>query len=324
MARVVLFCLLFSSLFSDIVVIPNEEPGIENPWFTGPLLTPNSIVVPAGHFNFQPYVFSIANTGFYDKHGKGVKRPTLWVNSLQPILQVGLTKWMDFQIAPSVNYSISQHKGAWSFSDFPLIFDFQLFSPRPQGDFRPFIKLALIEIFPTGKYQKLDPNKNGADIGGLGSYQTILGIAVGKLIHIQGIHFISSRFYAQYTLPSPVRVKGFNAYGGGFGAKARIFPSQNFEVDIGLEYNLTKNWALASDFVGIWFSKTHYSGTSGFTRDGNKAELGTKAGCQYALAPAIEYNFSENLGVIFGSWFTVAGRNAPRFWSIVPSLNWYY
>jgi hypothetical protein len=45
---------------------------------------------------------------------------------------------------------------------------------------------------------------------------------------------------------------------------------------------------------------------------------------QYSLAPAIEYNWNIDLGVISGVWFTFAGKNAEAFASWVTALNYYY
>ncbi|MCB1827280.1 MAG: hypothetical protein KDH94_02560 [Coxiellaceae bacterium] len=41
----------------------------------------------------------------------------------------------------------------------------------------------------------------------------------------------------------------------------------------------------------------------------------------FSIAPAIEYNFNGNLGIIAGVWFGVDGRNTPEFASYVFSLD---
>jgi hypothetical protein len=50
---------------------------------------------------------------------------------------------------------------------------------------------------------------------------------------------------------------------------------------------------------------------------------GGPSSSQYSLAPAIEYNWSQNIGLIGGVWFTVAGQNISQFNSIVIALNYY-
>lgn len=316
--------LLFSTcLFADKVITPKHQLEVENPWYTGPLLAPSAVTVPVGHANFEPYIYIIANTGSYDAHGKVVKTDTSWANSFQPVVQVGLTKWMDIQFLPSLVYNYTQHQAQWLFYDFPITIDFQLTSPSYMGDWTPYIKLSLTEIFPTGKYRHLNPKKKGVDISGTGSFRTSAGLVIGEMFHLKGVHFLIARVLFLYEIPAPVQLEGFNAYGGGYGTNARFFPAQNWQTDLGVELTLTKNWVLACDFVGSWAVKPHFSGDPGRTAVGTSAALGTGPSAQYALAPAIEYNWSENLGIIGGSWFTVAGHNAPRFWSAVVAFNYY-
>lgn len=317
------FIFLSTFLFADKVITPRHEVEIENPWYTGPLLAPSSVIVPPGHFNFEPYVYVIANTGSYDAHGKVKKSDTFWANIFQPVCEVGLTSWMDMQIQPSVVYNYTEHQAQWLFYDLPVTFDFQLLSPSHPEDWTPYIKLALTEIFPTGKYQHLNPKKKGVDVSGTGSFRTSAGLVIGEMFHLKGAHFLIARLLLFYELPAPVELRGFNAYGGGYGTKARFFPAQNWQADLGVELTLTKNWVLACDFVGSWAVATRFSGNPGRAADGSPAALGIGPSSQYALAPAIEYNWSENLGMIGGSWFTVAGHNAPRFWSTVIALNYY-
>jgi hypothetical protein len=295
-----------------------DFPEIEAPWFTGPLLAPASFTVPAGHWNFEPYIYAIANTGLYDKHWEPKKRKTYWNNIFQPDIQVGVTSWMDVEIAPTLYYNYRHGAGKWVFADMPIIIDFQLYK---QGvnvlDWIMGLKLVLKETIPCGKYQNLNPKKLGTDVGGQGSWQTALGLVWGNLFHLGGNHFLTWRTSLQYTLPAPVHVKNLNAYGGGAGTHGTVYPAQNFQIDTAFELSITKHWVFAIDFVGNWFGAVRFKGTTPFP-------MTPPAGIQYSIAPAIEYNWNANLGLIFGSWFTVAGRNAAQFTSGIFAVNYYY
>lgn len=131
------------------------------------------------------------------------------------------------------------------------------------------------------------------------------------------------RLLLQYSLPAPVSLKGFSVYGGGYSAKGRIFPGQNLEADLGVELSLTRRWALACDLVGTWAARSRFQGNPGMTPDGRRSRVGAGSSVQYTLAPAIEYNWSANIGVIGGGWFTLGGRNSVRFWSAVFAFNYY-
>ena len=315
---------LLSPFFLFAAKAPHFEPVDDayQAWLTGPLLAPSSLVIPIGDLNVEPYIYAIANTGFYNSDWKAEKNDTLWVNNIQPFFQAGLTEWMDFSLFLNGFYNYSDHQAKWNFGDIQFGIDIQLFHP-PQKSWAPNLKLALRENFPVGKYRNLDPKKKGTDIGGIGSFASSVGIVLGKLIHFGGVHFMSTRLFLDYTLPAAVNLKGFNLYGGGYKTNARFFPAQNFQADLGIEVTLTQNWALACDFLGSWSGKTHFSGDPGIALGGGPATLGTGSAVQYSIAPAFEYNWNSQIGIIAGSWFTVAGRNSVQFSSFVAAFNYY-
>lgn len=312
-------------LFSERVFFPQIHPHIPAPWLTGPLLAPSSTVVPAGYYNIEPYLYITANTGTYNGDWERKDKETFWNNNFQFFLWIGLTSWLDFQLAPNVSYNHTDQAGNWALGDLPVTFDIQLYHDDfDKDDWWPNIKLAIGERIPLGKYRNLEPKKKKTDIGGGGSWVTELGIVFGKLIHLTGIHYMTARLSFQYNLPAPTRLKGFNAYGGGRGTDAKFFPAQNFQADLGMEFVVTQNWALALDIAGSWAGSSHFSGRPGVGVNGLPAPLKTPSSVQYSLAPAFEYNWNANLGMIAGSWFTVAGRNAIQFWSGIVAVNYYY
>lgn len=319
----ILLCFCFP-LFADKVITPPHQKDIPNPWFTGPLLAPSYSVVPLGSVNYEPYIESTVTTGGYDSHWKTQKAShPFCAYTLQPFIQIGLGYNLDIQIAPVLAYNYSHHQASWEFEDFPLIVDVQLFAPKVMNDWSPYVKLVLTETFPTGKYRNLNPKKRGSDSGGKGSFITQVGVVLGEMFRLSKRHFMDTRLLLQYTIPSAVKLKGFNSYGGGYGTRARLFPSQSFEVDFAVEILLAKRWAFACDFVGAWNKKTHFSGNPGTNADGTPAILGNKSGIQYSMAPALEYNWSANLGVIGGCWFTFAGKNSAKFWNAIFAINYY-
>lgn len=292
-------------------------PNIETPWFTGPLLAPSGMVVQGGDYNFEPYIYAVANTGKYGPDWKTTKTETFWNNYFQPSLQFGLTSWLDFQFNPTLFYNYTKGAAKWVFGDMPVGFDVQLYKHGEHiTDWIMGLKLVLKETIPFGKYQKLNAKKLGTDVGGGGSWQTGLGLVWGNVFYLGGNHFLTWRTLFQYTLPAPTRVKGLNAYGGGPGTNGTSYPAQSFQIDTAVEITLSRNWVFAMDMVGTWTGKTRFKGK---TTVANTAP----PSAQFALAPAIEYNWNSSLGIIFGPWFTIAGRNSIQFASGVFALNYY-
>ncbi len=325
MRRWILLSLLPFSLFARKVITSGPQETFESPWITGPLLAPSSFVVPRGHFNYEPYLYVVAITGIYNSHWEKQKFESIsWANIFQPVVQFGLTGWADFQIAPTLNYNYTDHQAKWTFGDLPLELNIQLYTPPATDQWTPVIKLVLKEILPTGKYNHLNPKKRETDAGGGGSFETLLGVVLGKMFYFGDVYFLNSRLLLQYSLPAAARLKGFNSYGGGFGTNARFYPSQNFLADFAIELGLARNWVFACDLVGIWYGKSHFTGSPGVDPLGQPAPLGRPSfGVQYSLAPAIEYNWNARLGIIGGGWFTFAGRESISFWSTVLAINYY-
>lgn len=326
MKKFLLFIFLTSSsLFSiDKVLYPDAEFPVEAPWLTGPLLAPSSVTVPPGSFNIEPYVYLTAYTGNYNQDWKAIRSNTFWTDSFQMPIQAGVLSWMDVQISPGFAWNYTEHKANWVVQDLPVIIDIQLYDNEFMPDnWMPSVKLVLREICPIGKYDRLDPDQLGTDAGGLGSWVTGVGVVFGKLTHLRGVHFLNTRLTIQYNLPSAVQLRGLNFYGGGQGARVKYFPGQNFFIDLGMEYTLAQRWALAIDLVAAYAAKPHFSGFPGLNPDGSLASFPTVSKVQYSIAPAIEYNWSANWGVIGGAWLTVAGRNSPQFISAVLALNYY-
>jgi len=321
-----LFILTSTSLLAvDKVLYPNQDFPVEGPWLTGPLLAPSSVTVPAGHWNVEPYVYEIAITGNYDSDWRSIKAPTFWSTNVEVPIQVGLCSFLDLQVTPGFSWNYTQHKGTWTLSDIPVVLDVQLYNNDfIEGNWMPSIKLVLRELFPVGKYNQLDPENLFTDSGGAGSWVTGFGLVFGKLIHFRGPHFLNARFTVQYNLPSAVQLRGFNTYGGGIGTRAKYFPSQSIFLDLGLEWTLAQRWALAIDLVATYFTKAHFSGFAGLNTDGTPATLQTVPRIQYSVAPALEYNWSANWGVIGGVWMSVAGRNSAQFISGVIAVNYYH
>lgn len=321
--RFLLSALAFGISSLQAIQIPvghyaKPHPTIQAPWFTGPLLAPSGLTIPPGHCNIEPYIYMTANTGQYNSHWKRIKMETFWVTQLQPSLQFGINSWLDFQFNPTLTYNYTKGAGKWVLGDMPIGFDIQLFSThRPITSWNIGIKLALKEIVPLGKYQKLSPKKLLTDAGGQGSWQTGIGIVWGNVFYLGGNYFVTWRNSFQYLLPAPVHVKNLNAFGGGPGTNGTVYPPQNFQFDTAIEINFNQNWAFAMDVVGSWSGKSRFKGET-------FVDNTRPSSAQFSLAPAIEYNWNADIGIIFGAWFSFAGRNATQFTSGVFAFNYYH
>jgi len=319
-----LILIFFGSANLPAIDVENKEfPLAETkntPWLTGPLLAPSGNVVPLGSINIEPYLYCTYYTGVYGLDWKTTSRPVFSSYALNIPIQFGIAPRVDFTISPTVFMNRTQGKHAWGFGDIILASGIQLVK---EGERNPSVKLALQELFPSGKYDHLNPELLFTDGTGGGSYVSTIGLVIGKFLVVKKNHDVNIRFTAAYSVPSSVFLKGLNFYGGAPNTRGRYYPCQLATMDLGLEYSITRNWALALDVLYNYATRTKFVGKHG---EGLVSPVGgilTEVSSQFSLAPAMEYNWSQSLGLIAGAWFTIAGRNVNIFRSAVIAINYY-
>jgi hypothetical protein len=324
---VLLSLLLFASLDARKVILDlpeNELPGEKSnepkdfPWFTGPLLAPSGHVVPQGSVNYEPYFYWSKTPRKYDNHWHSRSLPHTFSNLLiQPTFQIGILPATEFDLAPQYNYNNYRGVHDWTVGDIPIELAFQIVK-HPPGSWIPAIKLRLSSNLPIGNYQRLSPDKMGTDVGGSGNWNPGVGLVATRIIQLSGIHYLAWRFFMTYNIGTPVHVHGLNTYGGTPTTHGTVYPGNIFLTVFSMEYTLTTNWVFAIDFQYQHNNKTRFSGKSGGTA------LKTPSSELVAIAPAIEYNWSANVGVIFGPYFPITGRNTGDFFQWIFAINIYH
>lgn len=297
-----------------------DAKSMFNPWYTGPLLAPSPHLISPGLVNIQPYLFITGNFGRYTNSGKYESMPTLFNVNPQFIALVGVTQHMEFTLALQADYNSQSHESSFNFADMSAGLGFQIIK---EGPYIPALLFSVQESFPTGKYRNLNPNKGGVDATGSGTFGTTIALNFGKIVWWWiPKHPMNFRLSVGYTFPTMVHVEGFNAYGGGYGTNGHVHPGQSLGIDFGYEYSFTQRWAGALDVVYKYSAASHFSGDKGVDATGAPAVVGGPFSEQLSLAPAIEYNWNENLGFIGGVWFTVWGRNSLSFVSGILSVTY--
>lgn len=295
---------------------------LQIPWTTGPILTPSARTLPKGHINFQPYVFYSDVQGHFDNHWKLETGSNAENVNFETWITYGLTDWMDVTLMGQFFSNIKGSKSYTALGNSLLGFDFQLLKEDLKG-YTPAVKLILCEVFPTGSYNDLDYTEGGLDATGDGSYSTKIGIVFGKTYHIKDFIWVNTRYSLGYFYFSPVKVKGFNTYGGGFNTYGTVTRWGSLPISVGIELTLTRNLAVAFDILSLLGGPNKFKGNPGFTDLGVAPNIGNKRVYQLSIAPAVEWSFSPQLGLICGGWFSLYGHNADKFSSFVFSINIY-
>lgn len=267
--------------------------------------------IPAGHINFEPYAF-------YSGYPKGFRN-----FEVVPILSVGVLSFVDLQTALPYDVSWDDRQHGNGIGDYSLALGFQVLRQK-ENSWLPDLRVVIQEVFPTGRFENLDPQRLGTDQTGLGAYQTYLGFNFQKLIQFHNGRYLRTRLSLVGAKFSDINVHNVNVFGGTAGTSGKVKLDNSYSADLAFEYTLTQNWVPVFEALYVHSPGSNFDGNPGFTPGGTVAGIGGKANEQVSLAPALEYNFNSNIGLIGGVWFSVTGPHAAKFVTGALALNCYF
>jgi hypothetical protein len=289
-----------------------------SPWYGGRLLTGSGNVLPPGYVNINPQVQVTDYFAAYNNSRKSI--PMTSIIEVNPTLSagVGIVNRVDINVLLAWDYQAQSDVSFFGWQDNNVKLSFAL---AKEGVSMPAIKFSIKEIFPTGKYKNLDPEKANVQGLGDGAYKTEFGFNVSKVVWWVLTHPMMFRLSLNYGIASKIKVKNFNSYGGGFGTDGKIDFGNYFKGNAAYEISVTQKIVWAIDVVYEYFGKRTFKGYSGLDADGFPAIVGGPSGDKLSLAPAVEYNFTPDISLISGLWFTILGRNKLDFIAGIISLN---
>ncbi len=276
------------------------------PWFTGPLLSPTPVNMVPGHPAIEPSIVVGSNYGRYKDNWKYTSQDSEWF--VNPFLdyQLGITDRIGLEMLVSFISNFKKNTASTRMQDSSILLGFQIANDA-KGTWIPDIRLDLQATLPTGNYQKLSPSKLGTDLTGQGAYQTGPLLIVHKMFY-PGDHFLALKISVGYLFPTNVKVKGLNAYGGNPSTRGTVHPGQTLTTFFSGEYSISQRWGWGFDTLFTYQKKSTFTGST----DKN-APVGLPPSAQLSLAPYLEYNFTQRMGVLGGVWCTLAGRNTTAF-----------
>lgn len=292
------------------------------PWWTGPLLAPAGHTIPRGHTNLEVYAFITDVEGVYNSFGKVTHTPGDKNYVGNPLFSHGLTDKIDVQFSVPFSYNRNMDAHYHRISDVGATLGYQLLEQKQS--IWPDLRVTLQEIIPTGRYEHLDPANNGSDSTGLGSYQTATNFNFQQQTHFSGVHYLRTRLSLGYVYANPVHIAGFSSYGGNALTDGKIRPGNMVTADLAGEFSLTQHWVAVMEGFASRRKASTFKGRPGIDLQGNPLKVGHDLSKQITLAPAVEYNFTSNIGIIAGIWFTLNGRDTAEFTSTVIALNAYW
>ena len=266
--------------------------------WTGPLLASTAETLPQGHFYTEPYLFDAISSGQHNPGSSGFYQYGLFNNytvGVQPFFSLGTHKYnRDLGIG-----------------DFKLLSQLRLSHFTPEHRV-PSVALVMNLVVPTGKDDNLGPLKEGH---GKGAFAPEIGVNVQQYFLLKNGRLLRARFNFLKNFPLETDVSGRSVYQTPAGFHGHARPGSKTTLIGGMEYSVTREWVLAFDVERDQWGKTRLTGRGA---DGLSVKLTTPRSWSVGFAPAIEYNWSDRAGAIFGVWIVPKGHNASA--SVTPAI----
>ena len=284
------------------------DAAVQSQWFTGSLEAPSPALPKTGILAVEPYFVLQSNTGSYD--ASGVHHSVVNdINQVESVTAVkyALTDRLTVQALPSASIAWNSQNSYSGIGDLPVEFEYR-FNDENNKTGWPSITAALGVTIPTGNYEHLHNALSGF---GSGAYTLKEGLLFQSLFDTWGHHPVRLRLYgAAYEAAAKVTVQDISVYGTDTGFHGQASPGFSSTVGIGAGYGLDQRWVLALDLVQNYGAGFHLRGSDIADHPVN---TDSASSARFALAPAVEYNWSDRIGIIAGVEFSAAGRNTSSY-----------
>jgi hypothetical protein len=298
-----LFCLFSAAAHADMPVFGSTEAerlsaAMKSARWTGPMLASNAETLPRGHFYTEPYFYDVIVGGDHHPGSSG-------------FYQYGLLNSLTVGVQPSFATATNSLGHGMTIGDFKLLSQVRLTHFTAEHRV-PTIAIVLNEVLPTGKADRLRAVQEGH---GSGSFATEVGINVQQYFLLKNGHLLRARINVLQSIPYGSHVTGRSVYGTDIGFSGHARPGAKTTLIGAVEYSLTREWVLALDIIRESTRKTKLRGIDASGALVDRTFPSTR---DIGFAPAIEYNWSDRAGILFGVWITPKGHNTPP--SVIPAI----
>jgi len=314
-----------------------DRQQLGDAWWTGPLQTPSANTIPKNHWYVETYFVAEQDNGGYTNNGTKYGANNKFVGSgydnnytQETLMTYGLMNNFNVQILTAFGGT----QGGSGVATTPgisvelarLRMPYRLVKYK-EGNWYPSFSFVPEVNIPTGSSSVWTP--------GIGFWAIRpFWMPNGRILRIRAsediwfpkggksIAFDNTKGATASTVSSGCIIAA------GATGTCSLDKAKYGKTQIGFEYSLTKKWVPAFDFViGNYGGQNKFNGApaqgvTGFTSTG--VTTGVLAGTRsYAIDPALEYNFTENTGIIFGAEITVGGTNAGSYIAPQIALQWF-
>jgi len=294
--------------------LPNSVPkpldNVDKQWFTGSLEATSPALSKAGAFALEPYFILNKHTGAYDSSGHhlAVAHDSSLVESVV-VMKYGITNRLTIEALPTFlrAWTDRAHSHGSGVADLPVEIEYRFLDENSRTG-APSVTFSVGITAPIGDYQNL---RNPIDGIGGGAFTLKQGLVVQSLFSTWEDHPVRLRLFGSVNEPlADVGLHGQTSYGTGPGFFGHAEPGITAEAGFAGGWALNQRCVFAVDMVEDYADGARLIGT-----DGGGGFVASSRTRRYttSIAPAVEYNWSANAGLIVGVDFTVAGRNSASY-----------
>jgi hypothetical protein len=284
---------------SDVQSAETERwrTAMQSARWTGPLLASNANTLPQGHVYTEPYFFDGISGGDHHPGSSGFYQYGLrdnWAVGMQPFFSFGMQRY---------NREVA-------IGDFKLLSQVRVSNFTPEHRV-PSVALVTNLVLPTGKFDRLGAVKSGH---GSGTFAPEIGVNVQQYF-LLGDRLLRGRINVLHQFPLRTNIRDRSVYGTSPGFRGHARPGAKSTLILGAEYSLTREWVLAFDVEADAWGRTRVGGRDAL---GARVSETSPKSWNVGFAPAVEYNWSDRSGAIFGVWVVPKGHNTAS--SVTPAI----
>jgi hypothetical protein len=293
-----------TALAETVPPSPPPRQSLDDAWWTGPMLANSAATLPRGHFLIEPYLYDASSP-----HADGFGSLTYMLYGLTDRLTVGLVPVLGYNRVDGAGDSSGIGLGDISVQAQYRLTEFH------EGSSLPTISLQLQQTLPSGEYDQLG-NRPGDGLGS-GATATTLQLNTQTYFWLANGRILRMRLNVAQSVSGKAHVEDVSVYGTANGFRGHARPGNSFLVNAAWEYSLSRRWVLAFDLT---WRRNHGTRVDGVMLPGyGDAYIRRSSGSSeaFGFAPAIEYSWSANLGVLFGTR-VITGHHTPT--TITPAI----
>ena len=283
-------CLAMLVLMSPAMAEPAYRQSLDDAWWTGPLLANSAATLGQEHVLVESYLYDEIKS-----HSDGAASLSYFLYGVTDRFTVGLI--------PVAGYNrVDNAPSGAGLGDTTVQFQYGLFAFDSERGI-PAISVTLQETLPTGRYDRLGTTlANG--LGG-GAFTTNLAILSQHYFWLPNGRLLRARLNVGHAFSTSADVQDASVYGTATGFHGQAQPGNALSANLSLEYSVTRRAVLALMMI------VTFNDLSGSSFNSGSSDA-------FALAPALEYSWTPNIGVLVGARVIFKGHNTQA--SITPAI----